>query len=135
MKYLKNFEHTVIPEWSWNIDIELSNYDNDLVLAIIFENSSEIPKRSKTRESYFFEVQATFHFENDLIKPFELDLVPNGFRYDRDMWGRGFNCAVVKKDNLIYETDHSPFILKIDMLQVMSLQQVLMNYQKIHYQF
>ena len=27
--------------------------------------------------------------------------LPNGFRYDRDMWGRGFNCAVVKKDNLI----------------------------------
>jgi hypothetical protein len=43
-------------------------------------------------------------------QPFILDLAPRGFRYDRNLWGRGFNCAVLQ-DPLMkhnFTTSHAP---------------------------
>ena len=38
-----------------------------------------------------------------------LELAPRGFRYDRNLWGRGFNCAVEKKTgDAEYCTTHTP---------------------------
>lgn len=107
---LKQLVTPVVPQWAWNIegkvDADLSTQGN--ILSIIFTNASPLPNKSFNRESYLFDVSAAFEFEENVVKPFELELAPRGFRYDRKLWGRGFNCAIEKENDALYRTAHTP---------------------------
>lgn len=106
---LKNLYTTVLPEWAWNVDeIKVASVPQGDILSIIFANVSPMPNKSNNRESYLFDVAATFEFEQNIVRPFELELAPRGFRYDRFLWGRGFNCAVDKENDSLYRTSHTP---------------------------
>lgn len=109
--------------WKWSIQVDCQDSENILnaneqrsfLVSINFTNNSEMPKRSSirrssTREDFLFDTQAKFHFLNGNVTPFTLDLAPRGFRYDREVWGRGFNCDIerIYTDNNKYQTTHTP---------------------------
>lgn len=106
---LKNFNTAVVPEWAWNVDeINVASGPQGDILSILFANVSPMPNQSSSRESYLFDVTASFEFDQNIVRPFELELAPRGFRYDRFLWGRGFNCAVSKEKDNVYYTIHTP---------------------------
>lgn len=114
---LKTFKTSVIPEWAWDVDeINVASGPQGDILSIIFANASPMPNKSNNRESYLFDVAATFEFEQNIVRPFELELAPRGFRYDRFLWGRGFNCAVDKENDNLYRTIIPPCILSTVMI-------------------
>jgi hypothetical protein len=105
---ISNLDTSVIPEWEWSVIININSSIQGDVLSFVFENTSPMPNQSYTRESFLFNVAATFQYEQNDIKPIELELAPRGFRYDRMVWGRGFNCEVIKVNDTTYETTHTP---------------------------
>lgn len=110
---LRNFSAAVIPEWAWSVDeIKVESGPQGDILSIIFENVSPMPNQSSNRESYLFDVTATFEFDQNVVRPFELELAPRGFRYDRLLWARGFNCAVTKDGDTRYHTTHTPLYIQ-----------------------
>ena len=105
--------------WKWDIQVDckhserLPNADEKgrFLVSINFANISEMPRRSSTREDFLFDTHAIFHFQSGRVSPFTLDLAPPGFRYDREVWGRGFNCdvyAVEGNSTDKYYTTHTP---------------------------
>lgn len=106
---IKTFQTPVIPEWAWNVDgISVASGPQGDILSILFANVSPMPNQSSNRESFLFDVAATYEFDQNVVMPFELELAPRGFRYDRLLWGRGFNCAVGKENDNLYRTIHTP---------------------------
>ena len=103
--------------WEWDVQVEcsvgesISNADKlaNKVVSINFSNTSSMPDRSLTRENFLFDASAEFRFIKGYVIPFTLELAPRGFRYDRDLWGRGFNCAVEKISETEYRTTHTPY--------------------------
>ena len=43
-------------------------------------------KANPNVEPFLFDTRASFAIRVGELLPFEIDLAPNGFRYDRDMW-------------------------------------------------
>jgi hypothetical protein len=99
---------SIIPEWEWSVIINIDAGNQGDVLSFVFENTSPMPNQSYTREGYLFDVAATFQFALNEVKPIELELAPSGFRYDRMVWGRGFNCEIIKVSDTTYRTTHTP---------------------------
>lgn len=103
--------------WKWNVQVECDKYENSsntehpdyTLVSINFINMSPMPDRSLTRENFFFDTSAEFQFIEGHVFPFTLELAPRGFRYDRNLWGRGFNCAVEKIADTEYHTTHTPY--------------------------
>jgi hypothetical protein len=109
---LNTFTNAVKPEWKWRVEAEVwqENDGAEQHLSMKFVNvspSQEPPvhpedsqtnrRRNKVNanvEPFLFDAKASFALEGGELLPFEIDLAPRGFRYDRNMWGRGFNCAV-----------------------------------------
>lgn len=117
--FLKNLRTEVKPEWRWRLQAETRTSSvespNDVILFFEFVNAS--PKQTdqsgydnQNVEPFLFDVRASFAFQDGEIRPFELDLAPRGFRYNRDLWGRGFNCALERMPGQpnILVTTHVP---------------------------
>lgn len=87
------------PGWVWEVSATVRPGDSgtDIVLEVEAINRSGIDPDDWRFEGFFFDVAMTVVAEPGLLRPFELDLIPRGFRYDRDMWGRGFNCGVIRE--------------------------------------
>ncbi len=91
----------VQPAWAWALGAEARfRQQRQPEIAFFFEatNDSDVEAKSWDREGFFFDVAATFRFEHAMVLPFELELAASSFRYDRYLWGRGFNCAIEKSD-------------------------------------
>lgn len=113
-EFKRQLSTDVIPQWQWGINVQLRSADQPSEVILTFEetNASPIDTRSWHSEGFFFDVKATVAFENATVLPFELELAPRGFRYDRHLWGRGFNCAVVRipreDGGWAFETTNAP---------------------------
>lgn len=110
-QFLNGLRVEVDPRWNWEIICEVSlrgDITNEIVLLIQFVNASSFNEADKSREPYIFNSELKFQFENDVVKPFELELAPKSFRYNRNLWGRGFNCGLEKISDTIYLTTHTP---------------------------
>jgi hypothetical protein len=100
--FLGSLTTEVVPAWRMEIRTELqTGSDSECIATFHFVNRSpEDPQRENLNlESFFFDSKAHFEFTSGQLLPFEIDLVPRGFRYDRNLWGRGFNCGVERNDN------------------------------------
>lgn len=108
--FLRSLHTDVVPEWRWQVSAQVRETDG-CVVSMEFVNVS--PRQAVERkdnpnvESFLFDAEASFGFEGGEVRPFELDLAPRGFRYDRNLWGRGFNCAVEREDGE-FSTTHAP---------------------------
>ena len=90
-------------------NVSSADQSGSKLVSINFTNVSSMPDRSMTRENFFFDTSAKFRFTKGHVTPFTLELAPRGFRYDRNLWGRGFNCAVEKIPDTDYCTTHTPY--------------------------
>jgi hypothetical protein len=97
-RFLSSLPTEIVPSWGWEVRAEmrpsgLENTDGQVV-SIQFLNVSQSDERAHNTEPFLFDPIANFSFPDDGVQPFELALAPRGFRYDRHIWGHGFNCAV-----------------------------------------
>jgi hypothetical protein len=87
----------IVPSWSWTIDAgagaESATGSSPLLFRLDLVNNS-LDDGSPHREPFIFDARLQFTFPGSALLPFELDLAPRGFRYDRLIWGRGFNCGL-----------------------------------------
>ena len=84
--------------WHWQIHVvpRLANTERDWIIGMQFANRSPVAADLRNVEGFFFDTGASFHLTKGTARAFDLAIVPRGFRYDRRMWARGFNCAVRK---------------------------------------
>jgi len=110
--FLQSLRTDVVPEWHWEVDSEvrLGDAPTECVVLVEFVSASPMPQKSPNTEAFLFDAGATFAYMGGEVRPFELELAPRGFRYDRDLWGRGFNCAVERTDAQppMFITTHTP---------------------------
>ena len=117
-KFINSLFADAIPDWKWNVRLDLSKEGiepnlNNIIVTVEFINSSKMIEQSPNVELFFFDTKSTFIFKGCRVLPFQTELAPKGFRYNRDLCGRGFNCAVVHlKGNLnhpdTFETTNVP---------------------------
>ena len=116
-RFKEQLKNEIPLSWKWDIQVECQDSQNvssvdqsgSKLVSINFTNVSSMPDRSMTRENFFFDTSAKFQFTKGHVTPFTLELAPRGFRYDRNLWGRGFNCAVEKITDPDYCTTHTPY--------------------------
>jgi hypothetical protein len=115
VQFLQTLSTDVVPRWCWEVrpEVRLSEgTDNpaECVLLSEFINASPMPEKSPNTEAFLFDAEATFSFSGGQVLPFELEVAPRGFRYDRNLWGRGFNCAVqrIPSASSTFITTHTP---------------------------
>jgi len=102
--FLKTLTTDVVPEWSWEIrcTIKVSSQTiqtDPFEIRFEFANATQMTEKSPNVEPFFFDPVASFSFSEGRVVPYELEQAPRGFRYNRDLWGRGFNCAVEINSN------------------------------------
>jgi hypothetical protein len=111
--YLKNINairNAVQPIWNWEILVDINKTDrqDELSLLIQFVNSSSTDISDKLTEPYLFNPAVELNFDQNIVRPFDLELAPKSFRYNRRLEGKGFNCAVDKISDSTYKTTHTP---------------------------
>lgn len=111
-KFIKSLKTEVMPEWKWEVLSNIRHLENPEEISVTSEflNISPMPVNSPNVEAYLFDTKARFHITKGTIYPFKLNLSPSGFRYDQNLWSRGFNCSVEieNKKEQIFSTTHSP---------------------------
>jgi hypothetical protein len=114
--FLRTLQTPVVPHWRWDVRVVLEPSDADpsiLILSSLFANDSPrqlspAGKENPHVETFLFDTRAQFSFRNCPVHSFSIELAPQGFRYDRFMPARGFNCAVEKLGAADFQTDHMP---------------------------
>lgn len=87
----------ILPTWRWTIATAVRPDDQtgDLILLVEATNESDVDVRSWHSDGFLFDVKIALRLACATVLPFELEVAPRNFRYDRHLWGHGFNCAVV----------------------------------------
>lgn len=110
--FLRSLHSDVMPNWRWEVRSELwttsSGTAAERVVAIEFINVSPMADNVPNTEAFLFDCEAVFTFRSGEVRPFELELAPRSFRFDRDLWGRGINCAIERMDSSEFQTTHTP---------------------------
>jgi hypothetical protein len=122
--FLQTLRTSVTPVWRWEARLNIRpteiRDEEACVLEFGFVNvsplqtppasgSSHRRRDNPNVEPFLFDSSASFTFENGTVQPFELELAPRGFRYNRELWGRGFNCAVeFNEQTNTFRTTHGP---------------------------
>ena len=105
---------TEIPlDWRWQIHVipRVADTDNEWIIGMQFANRSPVAADLRNRESFFFDTGARFLLTKGTARTFDLAIVPHGFRYDRKVWARGFNCEIRRTGSDVndwFETTHTP---------------------------
>src|SRR5262249_17989417 len=101
-------------QWRWAVTASARSGDETGEVQFLIEatNVSDVEARSWHSDGYFFDVRASLSVSRAVALPFELEAAPRNFRYDRRLWGRGFNCAVVARTldtgEQVFETTNVP---------------------------
>jgi len=114
--FLRSLATEIPVVWSWAVRGAIrpntSGKSTGHVLTVELVNTSPVRDTMPHVEPFLFDTEATFDFVKGSVGPFEIDLAPHGFRYDRYVWGRGVNCAVERQSSASGEarfyTTHAP---------------------------
>ncbi len=110
--FLSKFTCEVVPNWKWEIESEIRiEKSNKCVIVPKFEFvNATVPPSNHNSEPFLFDTGARFSLEGAAFYPFEIELAPRGFRYDRTIWGRGHNCAIQQDSDYTNSlvTTHTP---------------------------
>jgi hypothetical protein len=123
-EFIDRMDTEVVPKWQWETACELRSSDSDPAEFNVFVGLTNTAPRQAPAggrrdnpniEAFLFDVQARLLFDPGAVRPFELELAPRSFRYDRCLWGKGFNCAVDWYDEqpVRFETTHTPLHLQM----------------------
>lgn len=113
-RFKHSFTTPVLPAWSWMIAARVTPNDRPGFLDFFLEatNSSPIDTRSWHTDGYLFETRLTLDVTGATVAPFELELAPRSFRFDKFLWGRGFNCSLERHPlptgGHSYQTESAP---------------------------
>lgn len=78
-------------EHRWNLEVELERNGDEITVRLI--NNSRDSQRKV--DSYVFD--PVIAVEGN-IDNYELAIIPEDFRYDRKIWGKGLNCSTEKEE-------------------------------------
>jgi len=114
--FLHSFTNDIAQQWLFQVRGELWNAltttSSERVLALEFVNRTTMPVDSANTESFIFDTEAVFTFSCRDIRPFQINLAPKSFRYDKLEWGRGINCGIHNINNdpslQSFVTTHTP---------------------------
>lgn len=118
--FCNKLHQPVVPSWDWEVrcDIREDVDDQDfLIVSVVFANrtakqDSAAGKTHPSIEHYVFDTAAHFMFEQCAVQPFSIELAPKGFRYNREVWARPFNCAIERTDTNVLSTTHIPTFMQ-----------------------
>lgn len=114
--FLGSLHNEVEPRWrlSANVSIQKAHASGESI-DVSVEWLNESPRLLTARgrdslntESYLFDARADVSVDGANCLPYELQLAPRGFRYDREIWGRGFNVAVERIGDGRFRTEAAP---------------------------
>ncbi|RMH46275.1 MAG: hypothetical protein D6694_03720 [Gammaproteobacteria bacterium] len=104
-------DQEVEPQWQVELQVQARPVDNGgLRVSVMLSNVSpdDQPERSPT-DHYLFDVNLRVEGHSATILPFTFDILPEDYRYNRDLWGLGRNCTVRKVDGQnAVETQNAP---------------------------
>ena len=110
--FVRTLTIDVVPQWDFSVAASLRDAsvgESVSVVAFEFTNTSTDAADAPNSDVFLFNCAASFEFTEGTVLPFQIDLAPRGFRYDRQMWGRGFNCAVTyDSSSRIFRTTFTP---------------------------
>lgn len=96
-KFTASFSQAVLPAWQWQVSGAARAHDlATLAFAFEFTNCSKVERGAWHSEGFLFDVNARFSILGGIVRPFELEVAPKNFRYDRTLLGRGFNCTILR---------------------------------------
>jgi hypothetical protein len=110
-RFLQSLTTTIIPNWIWNIEFDIKEINLNNIAALFsfkFTNGSQINPRSHNMEGFFFDPIASFIYIDTDVLPFEVDLAKKGFRYNQNIWTKGFNCGIKRISPTSFRTDSVP---------------------------
>jgi hypothetical protein len=114
--FLSTLRVEINPTWRWRVHVAARVSENgEWVVSVQFANRSPANADLLNQEGFLFDTRAAFVFTKGEPRPFELAIIPRGFRYDRRMWGRGFNCALRHSEvsgSTRFETTHAPVFVQ-----------------------
>src|SRR5207302_6004913 len=97
-EFLRSLTNEAAPTWRVEVRAEVRTPQlpeaGGFVIRVEVVNASPRQAQPDGRENpiiepFLFDVGATFRVSGADLLPFELDLAPRGFRFDRHLWGRG----------------------------------------------
>lgn len=114
-QFLRTLTNAVNNDWNWQIRVETKPDVNDRLcidLSVIFANETprQLSPRGKDNlliDAFLFDTRARYVFQNCEVRPFNVNLAPEGFRYDRHIDAHGFNCSVGRVGQA-FVTSHVP---------------------------
>jgi hypothetical protein len=114
--FLSSLNVEVEPSWHLRVEADSGSRLNAATSSFSIQVVNDSPssrsngKRNPNRDHFVFDPIIEVEITRGEPRPFILELAPRGFRYDRNLWGRGFNCAVVQDKALKnrFATSHAP---------------------------
>jgi hypothetical protein len=113
--FLGSLNRDVEPVWKLDVTAAVITASDplDVDISVQFINTSPRLLNPRGRESlntetYLFDVRAGLEMAGAEARPFHILLAPRGFRYDRELWGRGFNSDVVQEGPTAFRTEAAP---------------------------
>src|SRR5258708_7460844 len=114
--YTDSLTVEVAPQWQMSLEASLasSSQSGEFVVSVDVVNASPPTrvgnKENPNLEHFLFNPVFDIYFTHGTPVPFTIDLAPRGFRYDRHLWGRGFNCAICRNTatDARFLTSHVP---------------------------
>lgn len=99
------------PQWQVQLQIEARPATNGrLRVSVMLNNVSpdDYSERNST-DHYLFDVHLSVEGHNATLYPFVFDILPEDYRYNRELWGLGRNCVVrrIDEQNAV-ETQNAP---------------------------
>lgn len=94
--YLSILTREISPDWAWAVacSVDRMRIDgNQIALSVQFSNVSKA-EDIKELEPFLFDAVFELTVSNGSLRPMLVELMPRGFRYSREISGRGFNCGV-----------------------------------------
>lgn len=100
----------VIPQWQVQLQVQARPTEKGhLRISIMLQNVSPDDQIERsTTDHYLFDVYMCVEGLNATIYPFIFDILPEDYRYNRELWGLGHNCSVRVKGKNLVETENSP---------------------------
>lgn len=89
----------VLPPWRPYFSLEDKKHeDNKRRIKVYLENHSENSMKNEY-DAFFFDANISLRINEGSFVPYEFNLLPKDYRYDRELWGMGHNCNTIISDD------------------------------------
>lgn len=119
--FIGSLQTEVQPSWRLTGGVRVQQADSsggaiDVSLEWLNESPRLLTARGReslNTEPYLFDARAEVLVSGADCVPYELQLAPRGFRYDREIWGRGFNVALDRIAESGFATNAAPIFQQL----------------------